>query len=59
MIKKCAKMSVFLCDNRKNLLVAGGYAPRPPVMDPSLPNPGCDTDTAYCCVDGTEMKNTN
>ena len=44
-IKKYTKMSVFLCENRKNSLAAGGYAPRllasgnwsftrrPPVMD--------------------------
>ena len=29
-ITKCAKMSVFLCENRKNSWAAGGYAPIPP-----------------------------
>ena len=58
LIKKCAKMSV-LCENRKNLLAAGGYAPRPRWppgarvftprrLSPSpLPKPGCTTGTAY------------
>ena len=27
-IKKCAKMSGFLCENRKNLLAAASYTPR-------------------------------
>ena len=36
-IKKCAKMSVFLCENCENSLAAGGYAPRPPVV----PHPPC------------------
>ena len=27
--KKCAKMSVFLCENRKKSLAAGGVTPRP------------------------------
>ena len=40
--KKCAKMSVFfLCENLKNSLEAGGFAPRPPVVPPPLPNLGC------------------
>ena len=30
-IKKSAKMSVFICENRKNPLMARGSAPRPPV----------------------------
>ena len=33
-IKKCAKMSVFLYENRKNPLAAGGFTPRPPVVAP-------------------------
>ena len=32
--KKCAKMSVFLYENRKNPLVAGGFTSRPPVVAP-------------------------
>ena len=40
-------MSVFLFENRKNLLAAGGFTPRPPIMDPPLPNLGCDTDITY------------
>ena len=33
-IKKGAKMSVFLCENRKNLLVGGGFTSRLPVVAP-------------------------
>ena len=33
-IKKCAKVSVFLYENRKNPLVAGGFTPRSPVVAP-------------------------
>ena len=33
-IKKCAKMSVFLNENLKNPLAAGGFTPRPPVVAP-------------------------
>ena len=29
--KKSAKTNAFICENRKNLLIAGGSAPRPPV----------------------------
>ena len=29
--KKAAKMSVFICENRKNSLMVGGSAPRPAV----------------------------
>ena len=49
-------MSVFLCENRKNSLAAGEYAPKLPsppaagsfdprssVVPPPLPNPGCAT----------------
>ena len=39
--KKCAKMSVFLCENLKNSLKARSFPPRPPVAPPPLPNPGC------------------
>ena len=33
-MKKCAKMSAFLYENRKNPLAAGGFTPRPPVVAP-------------------------
>ena len=33
-IKKCAKVSVFLYENRKNPLVAEGFTSRPPVVAP-------------------------
>ena len=59
-IEKCAKMSVLLCENHKNSLVpggcalrspwpsaAGGFTPKTPIMDPLLPNLGCDTDITY------------
>ena len=32
--KKCVKMSVFLYENRKNPLAAGGFTARPPVVAP-------------------------
>ena len=41
--KKCAKMSVFLYENHKNPLAAGGFHPQTPGCGPSLPNPGCTT----------------
>ena len=41
--KKCAKMSVFLYENSKNPLAAGGFHPQTPGCGPSLPNPGCTT----------------
>ena len=57
-------MSVFLRENRKNSLEAGGFAPRPPVMARLYQILGV-TQTlhiifaCYCCVDGTKMKVTN
>ena len=55
-LKKCAKMSVFVRENRKNSLAAGGLAPSPPsfrrlgamppdppVVPPTFPNPECAT----------------
>ena len=33
-IKKCAKMSAFLRENRKNPLATGGFTPRPAVVAP-------------------------
>ena len=58
-MKKFAKLSVFLCENRKNSLAAGvvdprppwppaaeGFTPRPPIVAPPLPNPWCATHTA-------------
>ena len=44
-IKKSAKMSVFLCENRKNALAAGGVSPPDSrLCPPQLPNPGCATE---------------
>ena len=32
LVKKCAKMSVFVCENRNNLLAVWGFAPRTSVL---------------------------
>ena len=33
-INKCARMSIFSCENLKKSLAAGGFAPRPPIAAP-------------------------
>ena len=62
--KKCTKMGVFLCENRKNSSAAGDVAPRPPVVAPFWQILGAPLTlhiiwAYYSCADGTEMKDTN